>query len=226
MKKNAQFIIPSEKNRTTSYVQEKMRVFSMHVFGYGSLLWNPNFPYINCTVGYIFGYSRRFCQASPDHRGTEQNPGRVVTLVPEEKNAKVWGITYSIATDKADEVREYLNYRERAGYIMVTEMFHPADGSPMFPVNIYISCQIANPMFCIGESLEQIAERIINSKGRSGSNVEYILKLAQSLRKLHPNAVDKHTAELESLVVKLCLQRKLYDKSLIELCHTVQSNFQ
>lgn len=40
------------------------------IFGYGSLVWKTNFPFIKKYPGYIKGYTRRFNQFSPDHRGT------------------------------------------------------------------------------------------------------------------------------------------------------------
>ncbi|KAE9417783.1 hypothetical protein Angca_003244, partial [Angiostrongylus cantonensis] len=87
----------------------------MWIFGYGSLLWNPNFPFTQKIPGVVSGYARRFWQLSPDHRGTPEKPGRTVTLVP-DANSVCWGIAFKVAEENVHATREYLDTREKAGY--------------------------------------------------------------------------------------------------------------
>lgn len=50
----------------------------MWIFGYGSIVWKPDFRYINRMEGHIKGFIRRFWQLSEDHRGV---PGQVMHMI-------------------------------------------------------------------------------------------------------------------------------------------------
>ncbi len=72
------------------------------MFGYGSLIWNPNIKFAEQRKCCIKGYVRRFWQGSNDHRGTKEKPGRVVTLVAQDEDGQVgdklccWGVAYLV----------------------------------------------------------------------------------------------------------------------------------
>lgn len=45
---------------------------SLWIFGYGSLVWKPDFKYRRSKVGYIQGYKRRFWHGDNFHRGNDE----------------------------------------------------------------------------------------------------------------------------------------------------------
>ncbi|KAH7035229.1 ChaC-like protein-domain-containing protein [Microdochium trichocladiopsis] len=110
------------------------------LFGYGSLIWKPPPHFDRRVPGYVTGYVRRFWQASEDHRGTPEAPGRVVTLIERDFWAtladdvqhhdsapdRVWGVAYRIRADKVAEVKDYLDIREINGYTIHYTDFQPA----------------------------------------------------------------------------------------------------
>lgn len=45
---------------------------SLWIFGYGSLVWKPDFKFKRSTVGYVKGYKRRFWHGDNFHRGNDK----------------------------------------------------------------------------------------------------------------------------------------------------------
>jgi len=160
------------------------------LFGYGSLIWRPDFPFARRQRARIEGWSRRFWQGSHDHRGTPDAPGRVVTLVP-VPDAHCDGIAYLIG----HTVFEHLDHREKNGYERNDVDLQFADGRASGVV--YIAHQ-SNSAFLGGAPSDVIARQILNSRGPSGTNREYLYELAAALRNL--DADDPHVFELEAHV--------------------------
>ncbi|MEM8930069.1 MAG: gamma-glutamylcyclotransferase, partial [Acidobacteriota bacterium] len=76
---------------------------------------STDLPYDAAHDARLDGWRRGFWQGSPDHRGTPEAPGRVVTLV-RDPDSHVWGRVYRVAAGEEARVLERLDVREIAGY--------------------------------------------------------------------------------------------------------------
>ncbi|KZT12845.1 ChaC-like protein [Laetiporus sulphureus 93-53] len=197
------------------------------VFGYGSLIFKPPPHVVAQDPGYLKGYVRRFAQKSHDHRGTPENPGRVVTLVHKEDwdafsgsdpfpdDDVVWGIAYTIDPLHAIEVRDYLDYREKDGYTLEEiDVYSLADGVERVVVQ-NAHCYVGrndNPSFIGFESIEILAERIWQSVGPSGRNKDYLYQLSTAIQRLAPESYDSHLFALEARCKELDQESGNYDE--------------
>lgn len=161
------------------------------LFGYGSLIYKADFPFIERRPAHIVGWSRRFWQGSHDHRGTPEAPGRVATLVPSE-GAICHGMAYLVTPEEF----AHLDHREKNGYLRVAIDIHFAAGGTEEGL-IYIAA--ADNAAWLGEaSEEEIARHIATAAGPSGPNTEYLLRLAAALRDMGHH--DEHVHAIEALL--------------------------
>ncbi|KAK0260648.1 hypothetical protein B0A54_14660 [Friedmanniomyces endolithicus] len=161
----------------------------------------------------------------PDHRGTPEAPGRVVTLIDRalwatltDQHAtappKVWGAAYRIPAAHVAEVKEYLDIREINGYsIQYTPFTKDQDMSATYQtvhtgtaavdegVPGRISCLVYiglpdNPQFLGPQEPQALAEHIVKSRGPSGENREYLYQLEEALDGLSEGSGDEHVSDL------------------------------
>ncbi|MBV1882747.1 MAG: gamma-glutamylcyclotransferase [Pseudomonadales bacterium] len=160
------------KNQSHGYFADHK---SLWLFGYGSLLYKADFPYIEKKIAYIEGMSRRFWQGSHDHRGTAENPGRVVTLI-KAQGTTCHGVAYRITPQELG----HLDFREKNGYLRKIAAITFENGSTVNGL-VYLADEY-NAAYLGEASEEEIAVQIRNSAGASGSNQEYVFELANALR--------------------------------------------
>jgi len=168
---------------------------TLRVFGYGSLVWRPDLPATSHTPATLRGWARRFWQGSPDHRGTPDAPGRVVTLV-QDPQALVVGRLYEVHPAHAAAVLDRLDHRERAGFDRLEITVTLADGRQA-PALAYRATE-DNPHFLGPAPLPDMARHIDACHGDSGSNREYLLRLDDALAAL--GQVDAHVRALADAV--------------------------
>ncbi len=148
------------------------------IFGYGSLIWRPDFPFLESRRALLSGWRRRFWQASPDHRGVPEAPGRVVTLV-REQDAVCGGLAFLPAAHDWPAIIAALDVREQNGYAVHAVELAFDDGSRVAGITYVAGPH--NPSFVGPAPLHEMAAQIARSHGPSGPNLEYLLQLAHVL---------------------------------------------
>lgn len=180
---------PHDTSAINRLRQDFSGVDSVWLFGYGSLIYKVDFPYIDRRPATIRGWSRRLWQGSHDHRGTFEHPGRVATLVPEQ-DARCMGMAYRVTPASF----EHLDHREKNGYLRFAMTLHFA-GDESAEGIVYIANEKNQAWLGPADEME-IARHVAGASGPSGSNRDYVLKLAQALREL--GADDPHLFGVEA----------------------------
>ena len=168
------------------------------IFGYGSLIWRADFPFIERRAGHINHWARRFWQGSADHRGVPGAPGRVLTLV-ESPGSQCLGMAYHVASDEAEAVMANLDYREKGGYDRLEIQVHFEDQPPVLAITYHATA--SNEHYLGEASTGVIASQVFSAVGPSGSNSEYVLEIDRALR--HLNHEDHHVASIAAEVRRL-----------------------
>ncbi|EJL26429.1 hypothetical protein involved in cation transport [Caulobacter sp. AP07] len=149
------------------------------VFGYGSLMWRPGFPFIERRTAVLHGRRRAFCIYSVHHRGTYERPGLVLGLAP---GGAVRGAAYRVAASAWPEVYAYLREREQP-----TETYFEAwsevriDGNGRAPALVFLSDR-NHGQWAGALTLDQQCELIAGATGLSGRNIDYLRDLVLHLR--------------------------------------------
>jgi glutathione-specific gamma-glutamylcyclotransferase len=167
------------------------------VFGYGSLLWRPGFPFIERVPARMTGLHRSLCVYSFVHRGTPEKPGLVLGL---DRGGACRGLAFRVAAPDRATTIEYLREREQATSVYlevlrnVTLLGHPQQRVEALT---YIVDR-GHRQYAGKLTLEQRLHLIRQGHGRSGPNPEYVLSTVAELESL-----GCRDAELHALAVRL-----------------------
>ena len=155
----------------------------MWVFGYGSLVWNPEFPVAERMVARLAGYARSFCMSSIHHRGTPERPGLVLAL-DERPDATCEGVALRVEAGHEDDTLHKLRERElvSSAYVERNLDVALADGRRVRAVS-YVIDQ-AHEQYLRDLDLEAQAHIIASAVGGRGPNDEYLYNTTSHLSAL------------------------------------------
>lgn len=151
------------------------------VFGYGSLMWRPDFAHVETARARLHGFRRSLCVYSWVHRGSEQRPGLVLGL---DRGGSCVGLAFRVPGDLRDEVMAYLRERELVTGVYL-ERFLPVrlENGKAVSALCYIVDR-SHRQYAGRLTVEEAAHVVTGGVGQSGRNEEYLFNTVEHLRAL------------------------------------------
>lgn len=147
------------------------------IFGYASLIWRPEFKFVEHRRATVHGWHRAFRMRSRVNRGTPQQPGLVFALL---HGGSCLGMVYRIARDRADAELARLWARE-----MPTGVYDPrwlncrTDRGDVRALAFTLSRR--SPNFTGRLDDAELLEILRHASGRYGTTLDYMLRTARAL---------------------------------------------
>ena len=147
------------------------------VFGYGSLIWNPLFKFVEYRLASIHGFHRRFCLRSRLGRGSVDNPGLMLGL---DFGGSCNGVAFRVA---AHEVRHELKLTWRRE--MVLGSYAPrwvkarAGGKHLRAIAFVVNH--AHPHYTGKLPLKTVIATLASAHGKFGSGADYLYQTVDCL---------------------------------------------
>ncbi|NUZ05250.1 gamma-glutamylcyclotransferase [Piscinibacter koreensis] len=148
------------------------------VFGYASLIWRPEFEFVEERAATVYGFHRALEMRSRVNRGTPERPGLVFALVP---GGSCRGKAYRIEQRIADAELEKLWRREMPTGIYDAKWLPCRTPLGRVPALAFtLSRHSPAHTGCVPD--EQMVEILRHASGRYGSTLAYLLDTATCLR--------------------------------------------
>jgi cation transport protein ChaC len=149
------------------------------IFGYGSLIWKPEFDFDERVPARIFGFHRRLCLRSVRYRGTEECPGLVAGL---DRGGSCAGIAYRLRAATLSEQFARLWEREMflGSYAAHWLRAKRLDNGDVVRALAFVVRRDASS-YCGALSDLQVLEVLRRACGIYGSSLDYLRHTVQAL---------------------------------------------
>jgi cation transport protein ChaC len=152
------------------------------VFAYGSLMWRPDFDFLERRAARLIGAHRALCVYSFVHRGTAERPGLVLGL---DRGGNCRGIAYRVAASKRPETIAYLRAREQVTmvYREVTRSVWLEDDPQQRVPALCFMVDRGHEQYAGRLTLERQLHFVRQGHGRSGNNRDYVLAAVKEIER-------------------------------------------
>ena len=162
---------------------DRLNPGDLWVFGYGSLMWNPGFDFVERVSARLIGLHRALCVYSFVHRGTPERPGLVLGL---DRGGMCRGIAFRVPAGLHEKTVEYLRAREQVTTVYL-ETMRRIELEEEARRQVRALCFIvdrSHVQYAGRLTLAQCVHHVRQGNGRSGANRDYVLETVQALEAL------------------------------------------
>src|SRR5262249_30538343 len=151
------------------------------VFGYGSLMWRPGFPYLERIPARLIGLHRELCVYAYVHRCTPEKPGLVLGL---DRGGACRGIAYRVAAADRGPTIAYLREREQVTsvYLETSRRIMLTSAPPRDVMALVFLVDRSHPQYAGRLNLEHQAHLVRQWHGPSRANVVEVLSHSSRIK--------------------------------------------
>ena len=168
------------------------------VFGYGSLIWNPEIPVVRGLLARVDGYHRRFCINSTRYRGTHEQPGVVLGL---DRGGRCHGMAWELVAGQEDLALKTLWAREMRNGAYRAKLLKVRLPSGEYLNALGFVARREHPNF-LRLREDELLRRLAQCRGDRGSNQDYLANTVHALQ--HHGISDQ---KLQQLLKEVQAQR-------------------
>jgi cation transport protein ChaC len=152
------------------------------VFGYGSLMWHPDFPFEQAECALVRGYHRALCALSSRYRGTLEKPGLVVGM---DRGGACLGRAYRIAPRRIEDVTAYLHTRElKSGVYQARRVNVVTRAGARVRAHTFV-VRRDSPLYTGKIPFERQVELVLQGHGERGTSLEYLANTVAHLEDMN-----------------------------------------
>ncbi len=148
------------------------------VFGYGSLMWRPDFPFEERLPAVVHGFHRSLCVYSHVHRGTPERPGLVMGL---DRGGSCRGLAFRVAPAHAQETVRYLRAREQVTSVYVEKLLPVRLNDGRVRIALTYIVDRGHRQYAGRLPEDDLARIVSMGVGQSGANPDYVIRTEAEL---------------------------------------------